>query len=107
MKTHVIVMLVCLVFVTVPFNSAFCEDVKYTTGGHPACRTREQLNMVVGFALQNDEAAMKKMISSGQCVQLRSGIPVYIMDSNFIGTEIKIRPKGATEGLWTVMEAVR
>ena len=67
----------------------------------------DQLDRIVEFAVQRDPEAFNKMILSGQCIMMKPGVPVYIMDTKIFSGSVKIRPKGETAGLWVIREAIQ
>ncbi len=74
-----------------------------TKGGWPIAITTEELEHAL--TLLKDKEAFLKLIEQNRTNLLKPGLVVYCDDVKFPGM-VKIRPKGQTDGLWTVIEAL-
>jgi hypothetical protein len=80
---------------------------KVTVGGYIASPSEELLGKGISYATQKDSVAFGKLLSSGLVIELKDGAPVEIVETKIFSGKIKIRLRGSTTELWTVMEAVR
>jgi hypothetical protein len=77
-----------------------------TKSGYAACLTREDHSQFTRYIVNRDQEAAASLIAQSRCIMLRAGVEVFIEDTKILGGQIKIRPKGATIGLWTNIEAI-
>ena len=89
-------------------DPAIGQEVYYTKEGSGACVSEAALDKFMDFQAARDLEAMAKLVTSGRCVLLRGGIPVYRESLGFKSSigKIKIRPKGETESFWTTSSAI-
>lgn len=73
--------------------------------GTLASPSEELLDKALRYVIEDDEAALIKLMKTGQVIELRVGMRAHLVKSTFTG-KIKIRPHGQTIELWTVMEAI-
>lgn len=109
MKTLCFIFLVfCLGFLLC-FSTSAGQDVYYTKEGFGACVSEASLDKFMDFQAAKDLEAMAKLITSGRCVLLKGGLPVYRESLGFKSStgKIKIRMNGETESVWTTSSAIR
>jgi hypothetical protein len=89
-------------------DAASGQEVYYTKEGSGACVSEAALDKFMDFQAAKDLEAMAKLITSGRCVLLKRGIPVYRESLGFKSStgKIKIRPKGETDSYWTTSSAI-
>jgi len=82
------------------------EGLKYTNGGYIASISLENVKKASKYVTQGDKEAFDRMIITDQVFILKDNVPVYIDDTKLFSGLVKIRPKGQTTSVWTVIEAV-
>jgi len=104
-KKAYLAMIALLAFV----DLAAGQEIYYTKEGASACLSEAALDRFIDFQATKDLEAMAKLITSGRCVLLKDGIPVYRESLGFKSStgKIKIRPKGETESSWTTSSAIQ
>lgn len=79
-------------------------------GSYFGCVKKSHFRKIVDYAASGDKEAFKKALLSGlitgQCIPLKSGRPVYIIDTSIFSGLIKVRLHGDTTEYWTNIEAV-
>ena len=70
-----------------------------------ASPSEELLDKALRYVIEDDEAALIKLMNTGQVIELKVGMRAHLVKSTFTG-KIKIRPHGQTIELWTVIEAI-
>jgi hypothetical protein len=80
---------------------------KLTVAGYIASPSEDLLDKAVRYASQKDAVAFGQLLQSGMVIQLKGGIPIEVTDTDIFGGKVKIRPRGQTIELWTVIEAVK
>jgi len=78
-----------------------------TVGGYLASPSKELLEKATSYAVAKDEAALKKLMEGGMVISLKAGIDIEIVETKLFSGLVKIRPRGETLELWTVIEAVK
>jgi hypothetical protein len=86
---------------------AYSQTTYVTKSGYLAGVTEEALDKAIDYAVQKDDSALQQLISTGMVFPLKAGIPVHIVDTKFFSGKVKIRPRGSTVEVWTVMEAIQ
>ena len=81
-------------------------DWKTTKSGYCGSVYLSDLKTFIRYIIAADGVAMDKLIASKRVIRLKAGLKVQIVDRAEWGTLIKIRPKGETVTVWTVIEAV-
>lgn len=75
------------------------------------CKSRDYLEELTGYAVAKDMEAFRKGLGAGlvigECTLFRKGEEVFIVDTKIFSGLVKVRRKGAIEGYWTVLEAVK
>ena len=77
-----------------------------TKSGYFAASTEADLDRVVSYSVQHDTAAIAQLVASDRAILLKGGMEVEIVERKNWGAIVKIRPRGQTLEIWTVMEAV-
>jgi hypothetical protein len=75
-----------------------------TKGGYIAATTSEMLDRAIGFRELDDSVALAKLIQSGTVFFLKPNVFVALEETK--EAMVKIRPKGAVTGVWTVIEGI-
>ena len=101
MKNLMIFLLVLCISVVV-----LGDDYKTTKEGYLAAATKEYYDQMMNLIAVKDYEALQTLIDAGVVISLKAGLKVQIVDSTWTGA-IKIRLKGSTTTVWTVMEAVK
>ena len=72
-----------------------------------ATATEADLDTVTEYSIHKDANALAQMALQGRVTILKPGTHVYRVGSGgFLSGKVKIRPKGGTETMWTVREAI-
>jgi hypothetical protein len=75
------------------------------------CTDREYFDKLITLAGQKDQEALSRALAagllSGECVELREGEEVYVMDSTIFSGLAKVRRVGEVREYWTNLEAIR
>lgn len=78
-----------------------------TNDGYLAALTEELLDKVTEYSINGDSEAVANLAATGTVIMLKPGLRVFRVDSSgFLGSKVKIRPKGQNIEVWTVMEAI-
>jgi hypothetical protein len=96
------ILILCFVSLVLPAWAGECV----TKSGYPAAMTESDLDKAIDCAVANDKVALAKLIESGRAIILRAGVVVYNEETKLFKGKVKIRPKGETFSLWTVIEAI-
>ena len=75
-----------------------------TKGGYYAAISKDYLEKLISYSVDDDTQAIQKLIDAGVVFGLKAGVTVYLEDTSWGKAEI--RPKGMTQTVWTVTEAV-
>lgn len=74
------------------------------------CRDREAKDKLTQYAVDKDDAAFnsawEEYASTGECVILKVGTAVFVVDSAIFRGLVKLRPAGSTDEYWTEMESI-
>ena len=88
------------------FNSDdFGSETYITRSGYVGTLTYEDLDYVMTLKAQGDDEAVNKLYQQGIFTEVPAGVEVYVEESKF--SVVKIRLKGTTQTLWTVIEAIK
>ena len=87
------------------------DGSKYIAQSFPACTSKELLSKLIEMnEVQHDMVAYKNLVTAGvitgECIVLRPGEKVFIVDRTLFTGLIKIRRPGELNEYWTVMEAI-
>ena len=76
-----------------------------------ACTDRDYFEKLVRYAVQKDNQAFAKALTTGllvgTCTAFKNGEVVYIADTAIFSGLVKVRRKGETQEYWTNIEAVK
>lgn len=81
--------------------------VYITQGSYPAALDKADVEKVIEYVVQGDNAATQRMIDSGRVIILKEGLKVYLMETSLFSGLVKIRPEGQTIEVWTNLEAIK
>ena len=74
------------------------------------CRDHDYFKRMQDYKTENDNEALDRAyltgLATGQCILLKAGTPVYLMDRAFLSGLIQVRPRGSTDLVWTQPSAV-
>ncbi len=89
----------------IPNNSNNNSGNSYiTNSGYLAAYNKTSFDAVMECISNKDDECVNQLINSGQVIRLPEGMEVYLVDQTI--ATVKIRPKGSTNTLWTVIEAI-
>ncbi len=80
-------------------------SLRTTNSGYMACATQAELERLIKFSADRDQAALERVARSSSCTPLRPGLSVYISESSGIG-KVCVRPLGQISCVWTLREAI-
>ncbi len=84
-------------------KSSQTTESKYYIGDVAiGCNTEESYSRAFSMMVNEEWKALARMVASGRCVELPSGVRVYIEDSSF--SQVKVRPAGEVTAYWTGIE---
>lgn len=78
-----------------------------TVAGYLVAATEELLEKATSYIIDNDEAALKKLMASGLVAPLKAGLDVKIVTVKPFKGMVKFRQTGEIVELWTVSEAIK
>ena len=91
-------------------RSVYAQSKQISGSARFGCASREYLNKLVGYIVQQDKAAFVKGLSAGvavgQCTMFTSGEEVFIADTAIFSGLVKVRRKGEVAEYWTAIESV-
>jgi hypothetical protein len=74
------------------------------------CRDHDYFKRMQGYKTENDNEAFGRAyvtgLATGQCIELKAGTAVYLVDRAFLLCLIQVRPRGSTDLVWTQPSAV-
>ena len=86
---------------------AYGQTTYVTKSGYLAAITEDALDKAIEYIVQKDNAALQQLMSTGMVFQLKAGIPVHVVDTKMFSGKVKIRPRGSTAEVWTLIEAIQ
>ena len=95
---------VCILFFCNTMNTQ-AQTAYKTVEGYTACVSKKYINDMIAYSNQKDYDAIQVLLDAGVCLVIAEGITVYLMDSSW--GVVEIRPKGMTDTVWTVREAIK
>ena len=101
------ILLILIMLGTSVVSSASAEYIDRNIVG---CNTEEQLRELLSYVSGVDYTSYQKMLNGGQCVGLKKGMRVTVMDigsHTSAGNTVKIKLKGRSKPIWTLQEAVK
>ena len=102
MKNIFITTTAMVVMVTAPTATAAT-----TTGDYLASPSKEILEKAISYCVAKDFEALQKLMDAKLVFMLKSGVEVEIVETKVFSGLVKIRPRGQTIELWTVIEGVK
>jgi len=98
--------LILSIFSLLFFTSYVAAQTTYATvENHVGCIRKSDREKITKYAGANDKVAFDKLIHSGRCIILKSGVEVQVMNRTF--GLVEIRPIGYEQTLWTASEGVK
>ena len=83
------------------------SQIRTTKSGYYAASTKEDLDQAIGYAAQQDEVALNKLIASNRVFQMKEGLKVYIENcEGLMCSIVKIRVVGQEATAYTVSESI-
>jgi len=102
-KTMVII---CTVFLLLATAAIPGDNTVYVTKkDYPMALTKEDLDTFHQSIINDDAAVFLKLRQEGRAWLSRAGVQVYIVENEDSG-KVKIKPKNATQEIWTLQEAL-
>jgi hypothetical protein len=98
------IFLLVIFFVTISTCNA--GQTTTTKSGWIAGVSKESFSRAFDCVLANDAECLQKYLDAGTVIIMKGGLKVQVVESNFMGSIVKIRPIGTTRYLWTVSEAL-
>jgi len=86
-------------------RSRTSASLRTTNSGYMACATEAELERLIKFSADRDQAAFERVVRRSSCTPLRAGLSVYISESSGIG-KVCVRTQGQTSCVWTLREAI-
>ena len=86
-------------------RSGTSASLRTTNSGYMACATEAELERLIKFSAEGDQAAVERAARSSSCTPLRPGLSVYISESSSSG-KVCVRPLGQISCVWTLREAI-
>ena len=78
-----------------------------TRAGFVACKSREPLDAWIAASARDDRSTADSLLAGEECVVLRSGLPVAVIDSAASGrAHVRVFAETETVDVWTPAEAV-
>lgn len=74
------------------------------------CRDHDYFRRMQEYKTDHDDEAFASAyltgLATGQCIELKAGTPVYLVDRAFLSGLIQVRARGSTDLVWTQPSAV-
>ena len=75
-----------------------------TKSNYTACISKDLFNTMSTYVMQEDRAAYRRVIESGDCILTKAGVEVYIQDWSWGVCEV--RPAGQNLTVWIAQEGI-
>ena len=96
---------------TIGIDAASAQSTKTISTMSPGCRSQEVFTKLVGFQVDHDQEAFKKLLMagllSGECTVFKVGDAVYLEDVKIFSGLTCLRPKGEISCFWTFLESTK
>lgn len=79
---------------------------RLTRSGYFACASYDQFDEFIKYLVDQDKEAAAQLLVSGECSELKAGVPVEIVDTKILSGAVRIRPRGSRASVWTNIEAI-
>jgi transposase-like protein len=86
-------------------NGDNLTTVYITQSGYMGASSEEVLDRFTEYSIHKDYEAIQQLMNNGMIVSIPSGKEAFVVKANF--STVKIRIKGETSELWTVIEAIK
>ncbi|HEY9168266.1 MAG TPA: hypothetical protein VIN72_02125 [Lutibacter sp.] len=86
-------------------NGDNLTTVYITQSGYMGASSEEVLDKFTEYSVHKDYEAIQQLMNNGMIVSIPSGREAFVIKANF--STVKIRLKGETDELWTVIEAIK
>ena len=98
--------MICTVFLLLATSAIPADNTVYVTKkDYPMALTKEDLDTFHQSITNDDTAVFLKLRQEGRAWMSRAGVQVYIVETEDSG-KVKIKPKNATQEIWTLQEAL-
>src|SRR6266576_5381275 len=84
--------------------SVASAQAKRTKDGYAGCPSKDDFKQLVNYFVQKDIAAAQQFIDEHDCILIKGGQSVYLMDTAMFSGLVQIRFAGSTATVWTNME---
>jgi hypothetical protein len=101
-----IMVMICTVCLFLANTAISADNTLYLTKkDYPMALTKEDLDTFHQSIINDDAAVFLKLRQEGRAWLSRPGVQVYIVENDDSG-KVKIKPKNATQEIWTLQEAL-
>jgi hypothetical protein len=87
-------------------DASSASGPRLTRSGYFACASYEQFDEFTKYLVDQDKEAAAQLLVTGECSELKAGVPVEIVDTKILSGAVRIRPRGSRASVWTNIEAI-